>query len=370
MQDFFSAVTFPVGESHATFVNGGWGGALVGISSIDGQDASENETTAFYKFERGQWYDFLIRVTDEKIQAWIDREKLVDVNIEDRRVSMRPGEIERSVPFGITTYQTTAEIKDIKIRKIPAEVKKFAFIAGKKSHGPGEHEYEKGLRLLQREVEDRSGLIAVDTDLHLAGWPVDVADLDDADTIVLFCDGSDHNREDHPLLKYERWRELERQMKRGAGLVCIHYTLFVPNDELGPKFLDWIGGYFDYQSGEGDNGWYSRIETRDYEVKLPNPEHPICAGVEPFEVKEQFHFNMRFPEEKKGLTPIATFDPEKKDWSQVVGWAFERPDGGRGFGYTGGHFHSNWENENMRRMVVNAILWTAKVEAGNATAQK
>ena len=361
-QDFFAAITFPVKDSHATFVNGGWGGALVGISSLDRMDASENETTTFYKFEKNKWYHFVVRVLDNKIQAWIDNEKVVDINIAEREVSMRPGEIEASVPFAISNYQTTGAIKEVKIRRIPANVKKFAFLAGKKSHGPGEHEYEQGLRLLQREIEQNSGLVAVDTDFHLMGWPVDETDLNDADTIVIFCDGSDHNRDDHPIVKYERWRQLERHMERGAGLVCIHYTVFVPNEEVGPKFLEWLGGYFDYQSGSGENKWFSKIETRDYEVKLPNPNHPICNGVEPFKVKEEFYFNIRFPESKDRLTQIASFDPEKKDWSKVVGWAYERDNGGRSFGYTGGHFHSNWENDEVRRMLLNAILWTAKVE--------
>ena len=368
--DFFAAITFPVKDTHATFVNGGWGGALVGVSSLDGMDASENETTTFYKFEKNKWYEFLVRVLDNKIQAWINNEKVVDINIADRKVSMRPGEIEDSVPFGISNYQTSGALKEVKVRRIPAKVKKFAFLAGKKSHGPGEHEYEQGLRLFQRAVEEYSGLAAVDTDFHLMGWPVDEADLEDADTIVIFCDGSDHNRDDHPIVKYERWRQLDKQMKRGAGLVCIHYTVFVPNEDVGPRFLQWLGGYFDYQSGSGANKWFSKIETRDYEVKLPNPEHPICRGVEPFEVKEEYYFNMRFPENKKGLTQIASFDSEKKDWSKVVGWAYERENGGRSFGYTGGHFHSNWENENVRRMLLNAILWTAKVEPPQVAASK
>src|SRR5205814_1248885 len=79
--DFFAAITFPVKDASATFVNGGWGGSLVGVSSLDGQDASENETTQFMKFEKKKWYHIRIRVTDSKIQAFIDGEKMADVNI-------------------------------------------------------------------------------------------------------------------------------------------------------------------------------------------------------------------------------------------------------------------------------------------------
>lgn len=115
--DFFCGLTFPVAESHATLIAGGWGGAVVGISSIDSADASENETTKFMSFDKGRWYRFRVRVTPAKIEAWIDNEKLVDQSIEGRRVGMRPGEIELSVPFGIATYQTTSAVRNIKIRK-------------------------------------------------------------------------------------------------------------------------------------------------------------------------------------------------------------------------------------------------------------
>jgi type 1 glutamine amidotransferase len=84
--------------------------------------------------------------------------------------------------------------------------------------------------------------------------------------------------------------------------------------------------------------------------------------VEPFTIKEEFYFKMRFPKDQSKVTPIATFDPEKKDWEKIVGWAIERPKGGRGFGYTGGHFLKNFEDPNVQRLLLNAILWTAKAE--------
>ena len=94
--DFFCGLTVPVGTNCCSLIVGGWGGSLVGISSLDGMDASENETTKFRNFESGRWYRIRLRVTEKKIQAWIDKEKLVDVAIADRRISVRPGEIELS----------------------------------------------------------------------------------------------------------------------------------------------------------------------------------------------------------------------------------------------------------------------------------
>lgn len=117
--DFFCGLTVPVRESHCTLVVGGWGGGLVGISSIDGMDASENETMKVLYFETGKWFDIRFRVTADRLTAWIDEEKIADVDIKDRRVSMRPGEIEIAKPFGISTYATTAQIKDVRLKKLP-----------------------------------------------------------------------------------------------------------------------------------------------------------------------------------------------------------------------------------------------------------
>ncbi|MEM9280653.1 MAG: DUF1080 domain-containing protein [Verrucomicrobiota bacterium] len=115
-EDFFCGVTFPVGESHATFVCGGWGGAVVGISSIDYLDASENDTTDFMKFEEDRWYSIRIKVTDAEVIAWIDEKEMARVSLADHEVMLRSGPIELSVPLGIANFQTRSALKDIKLR--------------------------------------------------------------------------------------------------------------------------------------------------------------------------------------------------------------------------------------------------------------
>jgi len=115
--DFFGALTLPVGDSACSFIVGGWGGSVVGISSIDGQDASENETTKYMKFEKGRWYRVRVRVTASSIEAWIDNEKMAEVITTDRKISMRAGEIEQSQPLGIAAYQTTGALREIKMRR-------------------------------------------------------------------------------------------------------------------------------------------------------------------------------------------------------------------------------------------------------------
>ena len=116
--DFFCCLTFPYGESHCSFIVGGWGGGLVGISSVDGMDASENDTADYMVFEKNRWYRISVRVTPQKIETWIDDSKLVDLKTRERKIGMRFGEIEESVPLGIATWITSAEIRDIRIRSI------------------------------------------------------------------------------------------------------------------------------------------------------------------------------------------------------------------------------------------------------------
>jgi hypothetical protein len=116
--DFFLALTFPVKESHATFVVGGWGGGVVGISSVDDLNASENETMNIEGFEKDVWHKIRVRVTDDKLQAWIDDEQKVDLELEGRKLSLLPGDIELSVPIGIAAYQTRARYRNIVWRNL------------------------------------------------------------------------------------------------------------------------------------------------------------------------------------------------------------------------------------------------------------
>ena len=116
--DFFCGLTFPVGDTFASFIPGGWGGTVVGISSIDGMDAAENETATFKKFDNNRGYRVRVRVTPGKVQCWVDDEMAVDLLLEDRTIALRPGPIELSVPIGITAFQTVARIRNIRLQPI------------------------------------------------------------------------------------------------------------------------------------------------------------------------------------------------------------------------------------------------------------
>jgi hypothetical protein len=118
--DFFCGLTFPVNDSFASLICGGWGGTVVGISSLDGKDANRNETRVLKKFDRDKWYRIRLRVLPDCLQAWIDEEKVVDVATTGRKISTRV-EVDASKPFGISSYQTTAAFRRIRIRTLNAD---------------------------------------------------------------------------------------------------------------------------------------------------------------------------------------------------------------------------------------------------------
>ena len=120
--DFFCGLTFPVNKDCASLIVGGWGGGVCGISNLDGNDAARNETTKVLEFKNGKWYHVRLRVIPDKIQAWIDDEQIVDADTKDRKISVRY-EVEASQPLGIASYQTTAAIKNIRLRKIESPKK-------------------------------------------------------------------------------------------------------------------------------------------------------------------------------------------------------------------------------------------------------
>ena len=113
--DFFCGLTFPYKKSHCSFIVGGWGGTVVGLSNVDGYDASDNQTSNFAEFKDGKWYRIRVRVTDKKIETWIDKKKFVDLETKEHKISVRD-DIDAAKPLGISSWQTTAALKDIQYR--------------------------------------------------------------------------------------------------------------------------------------------------------------------------------------------------------------------------------------------------------------
>jgi type 1 glutamine amidotransferase len=241
--------------------------------------------------------------------------------------------------------------------------KRVVVVAGTPSHGPGRHEYNAGALLLKKCLDTVPGL---ETVVFTNGWPAQTNAFDGADAIVLYMDGGDR----HPAIQNDHLAQLAAAMKRGAGLACLHYAVEVPAHKGGMEFLNWIGGYFEAN--------WSVNPVWDAEFTAL-PPHPIANGVRPFKIRDEWYFHMRFQD--GGVTPILTGIPPDsvrdhpddphagnpivraaKGMPEDVAWAYERPDGGRGFGFTGGHFHQNWGNDDFRKIVLNAILWIAKMD--------
>jgi len=238
--------------------------------------------------------------------------------------------------------------------------KKIVLIAGEKSHGSGDHEYIKSVRLLKTML-DQSKIEGIATEIHLHGWPKDPETLEDADLILFISDGRDgHLYSDVPFMTEERMRVMERQMDRGCGFSLIHFSTFA-SDEIGQKVIQWGGGYFDWQDEQGERNWYSSIKTLEGSLELPTPGHPILSGVAPFTMKDEYYYNIRFLQQDPRLQIIAAV-PElegREGNGNAVAWAVEREDGGRGFSTTMGHSFVNWQNPQFRKLILNGIVWAA-----------
>jgi type 1 glutamine amidotransferase len=239
--------------------------------------------------------------------------------------------------------------------------RKIVLLAGPRDgkHPAGAHEYDTTVRTIKDALESSNIADKVKVELHTNGWPEDPATLDDADAIFIASAGADHSEAAHPLLVGDRLAVLGRQMDRGCGLVMIHWSLFVPIKHE-KEFLRWVGGFFDYQRGDDPRGWHSDITFATAKVD-PNDDHPIGKGVPPFEHRDEYYYNIRFRKTDARLTPVVTVKLPEVEKPQVVAWAVERKDGGRGFAFTGGHFQNSWENDAYRTLMLNALCWTAKV---------
>jgi type 1 glutamine amidotransferase len=163
------------------------------------------------------------------------------------------------------------------------------------------------------------------------------------------------------LLVGDRLQVLGRQMKRGCGLVLIHWSTFFPNAGSGEQALEWVGGHFDYQSGPPPRHWASDIQTVTTTLH-PAADHPVCRGVEAFEIRDEFYYRLRFRDRDPRLKSVLQANLPGVKEAQTVAWTVQRADGGRGFGFTGGHYFANWQHPAFRTLILNAIVWTAHLE--------
>jgi hypothetical protein len=238
--------------------------------------------------------------------------------------------------------------------------KQIVFVHGKASHGYGGHAYGPAFRMLARILNEKVpavNAVVVQDDQ-------DLAPLESAHAIML---GSDAG-----ALVKKLGDKLEPLMKKGVGLGCIHYTVDPTDKKAIARLIEWIGGAYE-QNWSVNPHWEAEFKSF--------PSHPVARGLKPFKANDEWYYHMRFAEEMKGVTPILSAVPPEKTrqgkdgphsgnptvrsrtgMAEHLMWVYERPGGGRGFGFTGMHVHWNWAQDSFRKSVLNALVWIAGAE--------
>jgi type 1 glutamine amidotransferase len=256
-----------------------------------------------------------------------------------------------------------------------AVAKKIVIMAGKPSHPPRMHEFNAGVQLLAKCLAESK---SVQVEVVLNGWPQDERVFDDAAAVIFYMDGGGR----HEVVQEHgrRLKLVDQWMGKGVGVGFMHYGVEVVAEQAGSEFQRWIGGHYENMFSCNPI-WEPQF--------LELPKHPITQGVSPFQVKDEWYFNMRFaaglagnkaqdtaalkfwpilvatpPDDVRDGPYVAPQGPyphiqEAKGRAEAMMWAVEHKNGARGFGFTGGHFHDNWGNADYRKVVLNALLWTA-----------
>lgn len=261
--------------------------------------------------------------------------------------------------FTISTANSQVESSDVIHQTDPP--KHLMLIAGSASHSTGTHEHRAGVLLFERCLAEVEGLQVT---THFEGWTEDESLFETADAVLLYMDGGGN----HPVVQEERLALIQAQIDRGLGFGAVHYAVEVPAENGGSEYKEWIGGYYEtaYSVNPIWDATYGNL-----------PNHPTMRGVDSFTARDEWYFNMRFRMDMVGVTPLLVTTPtddtrdgpyvwpqgpyehiqEAKGDSEIMSWVVERKDGGRGFGFTGGHFHENWGIDGFRTVVLNSLVW-------------
>ena len=268
------------------------------------------------------------------------------------------------VAAGAAADTKQRDIFDYEAQRAAQGVKKIVFVADTAPHGArGNHEFLAAALYLARTINvhyPQTYAVVYTKDK----WP---KDLKHADVVIVLLNHGGSAVND----------AVREATERGAGFMAIHYGVEVNKGEQGQAYLKWLGGYF--EPFWSVNPWW----TPEFKEL---PEHAVTRGVKPFKINDEWYYHMRFVEGMKGVTPIlaalpplntiqgggkqasshggnpAVWEDVSAGRKQVMAWAFERPDGGRGFGFTGLHKHSNLADDNFRTLLLNAVAWVSKLE--------
>ena len=323
--------------------------------------SSSDKAELFKLVNPDGWNDYHIIARGDHISVYINGKLMSMVVDRDRKDREFSGFLAVQLHSG---PPMTVQFKDIALKRLSMldDRKKIVMVAGEPSHGPGEHEFNAGVKLLANCLEDNEQVVVAR--YHDNGWPKDPTAFDNANAIVLYMDGwKKHAINDHV-------KQVDMLADKGVGVMFMHYAVHTDPGEMGDYFQKWIGGF--YETGFSANPhWKADLKHTQ--------GHPITRGVNDSTIEDEWYFNIRFREGMKDVTAISKGVPTDDNitvarrgsqwWSdyaerslgkpQVVMWAVERPDGGRGVGFTGGHWHKNWADDNQRRLVLNAIHWVA-----------
>ena len=315
----------------------------------------------------GEWNQYRIIARGNHLQHFINGTLMSETTDNDESKQSLSGILAFQLHAG---QPMKVEFKDIRLKRLRLMDgrKKLILLAGRASHAQGAHEFRAGCLLFQKCLEKSIGEQLI-TAVHTNGWPEDPTAFDNADAILLFSDGGNG----HPVIQSNRLAQIDALAKRGVGVACLHYGVEVPKEKGGPEFLNWIGGFF--ETDWSVNPHWTLVKT---EIAK---NHPICSGVKPFEINDEWYYHMRFREPNDEVIKILTAIPpdstrerpdgphsnnptvrSQKGSREVLAWAYERPNGGRGFGCTGGHFHENWANNDFRTLILNALVWTSGLD--------
>jgi type 1 glutamine amidotransferase len=239
------------------------------------------------------------------------------------------------------------------IAKAPPK-KHLVLIGGRESHAPGEHAHPDGIRVLKALIETSPDLGGVTVDAYPEGWPDDPTVLERAATIIWYFDGLAR----HPLNDPARRERFGRLMKKGVGLVTLHQSSTLSPDDTAIPLPAWLGA-----------ARYGMLNRTDELTELTPARHPTMQGVRPFRYKDEFYPTLRFDTGHGRSVPVLSgqlgiqfqsgktvaIPPE----TRTVAWAYQRDTGGRAFLFTGVHYLSAFDEPDLRRMLLNAIVWTA-----------
>jgi quercetin dioxygenase-like cupin family protein/type 1 glutamine amidotransferase len=264
----------------------------------------------------------------------------------------QPGGAAPAAALGVGTLQT------------PSAAKRIVLIGGKKSHGPGMHDFPNGIPYLAALLRAAPAFAGADVLTYTTGFPDDLNVLKGASAVVLYFDGV--QEKPAPLLAPARIAALQKLMDAGAGLIALHQASTVPAGDQTVPLLEWLGAKRD--------GMFDRV-TETATVHVAAPAHPVAAGVTDVTYHDEFYPTLVFSRGQGRITPILTANiaPTSGDFMAananpppradcVVAWAFERPAGGRAFGFTGLHYLNALALPQIRQLLVNAIAWSAHLD--------